>query len=123
MQTRPPLDDLRDQLLRRFGGGRDAEVAAFAASSTAASAEVDRDAALHLFATLLRDIAVLQSGGVGEDRLIHTEVSDALIRAAGTSIDAFALFSRVVEARERLAGNANRLALWDDLLHDAGGGA
>jgi DNA polymerase-3 subunit delta' len=123
MQTRPPLDDLRDQLLRRFGGGRDAEVAAFAASSTAASAEVDRDAALHLFATLLRDIAVLQSGGGGEDRLIHTEVSDALIRAAGTSIDAFALFSRVVEARERLAGNANRLALWDDLLHDAGGGA
>ncbi len=123
MQTRPPLDDLRDQLLRRFGGGRDAEVAAFAASSTAASAEVDRDAALHLFATLLRDIAVLQSGGGGEDRLIHTEVSYALIRAAGTSIDAFALFSRVVEARERLAGNANRLALWDDLLHDAGGGA
>jgi DNA polymerase-3 subunit delta' len=123
LQTRPPLEGFRDQLLRRFGGGSDAEAAAFVAAATAASAEVDRDAALHLFATLLRDIAVLQSGGGGRDRLIHSEVSEALARAAAGPMDAFALFTKVVEARERVAGNANRLSLWDDLLHDASSGA
>ncbi len=121
LQTRPPLDDLRDQLLRRFGGGQDAEVAAYAASSMAAGSEVDRDAALHLFATILRDMAVLQSGGSPES-LVHTEVEDAVTRAAAGDADAFALFSKVVEARGRLAGNANRVSLWDDLLHDARSG-
>jgi len=121
LQTRPPLDELRDQILRRFGGGKEAEVAAYAASSMAASPDVDRDHALHLFATLLRDIAVLQSGG-SSDLLVHTTRAEALARAAGGGVDAHALFSRVVEARERLAGNANRVSLWDDLLHDAASG-
>ncbi|MBK5256622.1 MAG: hypothetical protein JJE39_11360 [Vicinamibacteria bacterium] len=121
LQTRPPLYDLRDQLLRRFGGGKDAEVAAYVASSMAASADVDRHEALHLFATLLRDIAVLQSGG-SSDLLVHVEVSDAVVRAAAGDVDALALFSKVIEARERVAGNANRASLWDDLLHDAGSG-
>lgn len=121
LQTRPPLDDLRDQLLRRFAGGKDAELAAFTAASRAGASEVDRDGALHLFATLLRDIAVLQTGG-GRDSLVHQGASDALTRAAAGPIDAFALFAKVVEARERLAGNANRVLLWDDLLHDAGSG-
>ena len=122
LQTRPPLDALRDQILRRFGGGNDAEVAAFVASSTAASLSVDRDAALHLLATILRDVAVLQSGGSPES-LIHGDVSAALTRAAAGPVDALALFSKVVEARERMAGNANRVSLWDDLLHDASSGS
>lgn len=121
LQARASLDDLRDLILRRFGGGKQAEAAAFAASSMAASPDIDRDDALHLFATLLRDIAVLQSG-CSADQLVHTEASEALERAAGSDVDAFALFSKVVEARERLAGNANRISLWDDLLHDAASG-
>ena len=121
-QTRAPLNDLRDQLLTRFGGGKEAEASAYAASSMAAAAEVDREAALHLFATLLRDIAVLQSGGSSE-ALVHREVGDAVARAAAAGVDAFRLFSRVVEARERLAGNANRVLLWDDLLHEAASGS
>ncbi|MEO8360642.1 MAG: hypothetical protein ABI672_11480 [Vicinamibacteria bacterium] len=122
LQTRPPLDDLRDQILRRFAGGKDAEMAAFIAATAAGSQDVDRDAALHLFATILRDIAVLQTGG-STDLLVHSAVSEAVIRAAESSIDAFALFSRVVEARERVAGNANKVLLWDDLLHDATSGS
>jgi DNA polymerase-3 subunit delta' len=121
LQTRLPLDDLRDQLLMRFGGGARAEVAAFVASSMAGAAEVDRDHALHLLATLLRDIAVIQTGGT-VDALVHRAVSDAVVRAAQGPVDAFALFSRVVEARGRLAGQANRVILWDDLLHDATSG-
>jgi DNA polymerase-3 subunit delta' len=121
LQTRPPLDDLRDQLLARFAGGKQAEVAAFTASSMAGANDVDRDDALHLFATLLRDIAVLQTGG-GVESLVHTAVSDAVARAAAGPIDAFGLFSKVVEARSRLAGQANRVILWDDLLHDATSG-
>jgi DNA polymerase-3 subunit delta' len=121
LRTRPPLDDLKDQILERFAFGKGAELAAFSAASKAGAAEVDRDAALHLFATLLRDIAVLQTGGHA-DSLIHIDVKDALTRAAAGPVDAFALFSKVVEARERLAGNANRVLLWDDLLHAAGSG-
>lgn len=121
LQTHAPLNDLRDQLLIRFGGGKQAEVAAYAASSMAAAAEVDREEALHLFATLLRDIAVLQAGA-SEEALVHREVGDGLARAAASGVDAFRLFSRVVEARERLAGNANRVLLWDDLLHEAASG-
>ena len=122
LQTRPRLDELRDLLLRRFGGGKDAEVAAFLASSYAADKDVDRDAALHLFATLLRDVAVLKSGGPAEG-LVHGDVGDRVAQAAAGSLDPFALFSKVVEARERVAGNANRTSLWDDLLHAAGSGA
>lgn len=121
LQSRPPLDDLRDLILRRFGGSKDAELSAFAASSMAGGKENDRDETLHLFATLLRDIAVLQSGG-GPDWLVHTGVKDALARAAAGPVDAFALFSKVIDARQRLAGQANRVILWDDLLHDASSG-
>lgn len=121
LQTHAPLNDLRDQLLTRFGGGKQAEVAAYVASSMAAAAEVDREEALHLFATLLRDIAVLQSGGP-EEALVHREAGEGLARAAASGVDAFRLFARVVEARERLAGNANRVLLWDDLLHEAASG-
>ena len=121
LQETPPLDDLKDQLLRRFAGGKDADVAAYVAASTAGSNETDRDATLHLFATLLRDIAVLQSGGSAND-LLHADAADRLARAAAGSVDAFSLFSKVIEARERVAGNANRLSLWDDLLHGARSG-
>ena len=121
-QVRPPLEDLRDQLLLRFIGGKQGEVAAFVASTMAGANEVDRDDALHLFATLLRDIAVLQTGG-GPESLVHSAVADAVARAAAGPVDAFALFSRVVEARGRLAGQANRVILWDDLLHDATSGS
>ena len=121
LQTRAPLNELRDQLLLAFTGGRPSEIAAFLASSMAGGVDVDRDEALHLFATLLRDIAVLQAGG-RRDTLVHSAVSDAVARAAEGPIEAFALFSKVVEARGRLAGQANRVILWDDLLHDAGSG-
>jgi hypothetical protein len=92
------------------------------AASTAGNNEADRDATLHLFATLLRDIVVLQSGGSTAD-LLHPDATDALTRAANGSIDAFRLFSKVIDARERVAGNANRLSLWDDLLHGARSGS
>lgn len=121
LQSRPPLDDLRDLILRRFSGAKDAELSAFAASSMAGAKETDRDETLHLFASLLRDIAVLQSGG-GREWLVHTGAADALARAAEGPLDAFALFSKVVDARQRLAGQANRVILWDDLLHDAASG-
>ncbi|MBX7185945.1 MAG: hypothetical protein K1Y01_12450 [Vicinamibacteria bacterium] len=120
-QSRPPLDDLRDLILRRFGGAKDAELSAYAASSMAGARETDRDETLHLFASLLRDIAVLQAGG-GREWLVHTAAADALARAAAGPLDAFALFSKVVDARQRLAGQANRVILWDDLLHDAASG-
>ena len=122
LRTRPRLDDLRDLLLRRFGGGKDAEVAAFLAASYAAEKDVDRDAALHVFATLLRDVAVIRSAGPGDD-LVHADVADRVAQIAAGPIDPFALFSKVVEARERIAGNANRTSLWDDLLHAATSGA
>ena len=121
LQTRPPLDDLRDQILRRFGGGKDAELSAFMAASLAGSKDTDRDTTLHLFATVLRDIAVLQSGGSPES-LVHGEVAEALARAAAGPMDAFALFEKVIDARQRVAGQANRVILWDDLLHDASSG-
>jgi DNA polymerase III delta' subunit len=121
LQTRPPLEELRDQIQLRFSGGKQAEVAAFVASTIAGANEVDRDHALHLFATLLRDIAVLQTGG-GYDSLVHSAVADSVARAAAGPVDAFALFSKVVEARGRVAGQANRVILWDDLLHDATSG-
>jgi DNA polymerase III delta prime subunit len=121
LQSRPPLEDLRDLILRRFSGSKDAELSAFAASSMAGAKETDRDETLHLFASLLRDIAVLQSGG-GREWLVHTGAADALARAANGPLDAFALFSKVVDARQRLAGQANRVILWDDLLHDAASG-
>lgn len=121
LQTRAPLSELRDQLLARFSGGKPAEVAAFVASSMAGAAEVDRDDALHLFASLLRDIAVIQTGG-GEGALVHHGVRDAVVRAAAGPVDAFRMFSMVVGARARLAGQANRVILWDDLLHDATSG-
>jgi DNA polymerase-3 subunit delta' len=120
LQTRPSLDDLRDQLLLRFQGGKAAEVAAFLASSMASAKDVDRDHTLHLFATLLRDIAVLQQGG--DAPLINDPVADALARVASGRIDPQTLFDRVVEARGRIAGQANRTILWDDLLHDATSG-
>jgi len=121
LQSHPPLDDLRDLILRRFSGAKDAELSAFAASTMAGAKENDRDETLHLFATLLRDIAVLQSGG-GPEWLVHTGARDALARAAAGPVDAFALFSKVIDARQRLAGQANRVILWDDLLHDAASG-
>jgi DNA polymerase-3 subunit delta' len=121
LQSRPPLDDLRDLILRRFSGAKDAELSAFAASSMAGAKETDRDETLHLFASLLRDIAVLQSGG-GREWLVHTAAADALARAAAGPLDAFSLFSKVIDARLRLAGQANRVILWDDLLHDAASG-
>ena len=121
LQSRPPLDDLRDLILRRFSGGKDAELSAFAASSMAGAKETDRDETLHLLASLLRDIAVLQSGG-GREWLAHTAAADALARAAAGPLDAFSLFSKVIDARLRLAGQANRVILWDDLLHDAASG-
>ncbi|HQZ16659.1 MAG TPA: hypothetical protein PLD86_07275 [Vicinamibacteria bacterium] len=121
LQSLPPLDDLRDLILRRFSGARDAELSAFAASTMAGAKENDRDETLHLFATLLRDIAVLQSGGSPE-WLVHTGAAEALARAAAGPVDAFALFSKVIDARQRLAGQANRVILWDDLLHDAASG-
>ncbi len=121
LQSRPPLDDLRDLILKRLGGGKDAELAAFAASSMAGTKETDRDETLHLFATLLRDIAVLQAGG-GPEWLVHTGAVDAIARAAEGPVDAFGLFSKVIDARQRLAGQANRVILWDDLLHDASSG-
>jgi DNA polymerase-3 subunit delta' len=121
LQSRPPLDDLRDLILQRFSGAKGAELSAFAASSAAGAKETDRDETLHLFATLLRDIAVLQAGG-DRERLVHRGAADALERAASGRMDAFALFSKVVAARERLAGQANRVILWDDLLHDATSG-
>jgi DNA polymerase-3 subunit delta' len=121
LRTRPPLDDLRDQILQRFGGGRDAELSAFMAASLAGGKDSDRDTTLHLFATILRDIAVLRSGG-GFETLVHGEASEALARAAAGPLDAFALFSRVIDARQRIAGQANRVILWDDLLHDAASG-
>lgn len=120
-QTQPPLDDLRDQILLRFAGGRNAELAAFMAASSAGSKETDRDTTLHLFATLLRDIAVLQMGGDRDD-LVHGEVAEALAETASSPIDAFALFAKVIDARQRVAGQANRVILWDDLLHDAASG-
>ena len=121
LQPRASLHELRGQLLQRFGGKKDAEWAAFAASATGASKDNDRDATLHLFATVLRDIAVLQTGGP-TDALIHTDAGEELQAAAAGPVDAIALFFKVVEARERLAGQANRVSLWDDLLHDAGSG-
>jgi DNA polymerase-3 subunit delta' len=121
LQSRPPLEELRDLILKRFSGGPDAELAAFAASSMAGLKEADRDEVLHLLATLLRDIAVLQSG-VDATWLVHAKAAPALARAAEGPTDAFALFSKVVSARERLAGQANRVVLWDDLLHDATSG-
>lgn len=121
METRPPLEDLRDQILLSLSGGKEAGLAAFNAATIAGGKENDRDATLHLFATLLRDIAVLQTGG-SADSLVHAEVSDAIARAAQGPVDAFDLFTKVVEARERVAGNANRVLLWDDLLHDATSG-
>lgn len=121
LQSRPPLDDLRDLILRRFSGAKDAELSAFAASTLAGAKENDRDETLHLFASLLRDMAVLQSGG-GPEWLVHTGARDALARAAAGPVDAFALFSKVIDARQRLAGQANRVILWDDLLHDAASG-
>ncbi|MEO8500490.1 MAG: hypothetical protein ABI565_06210, partial [Vicinamibacteria bacterium] len=69
----------------------------------------------------LRDIAVLQSGG-DSGSLVHGEVEPALARAASGPMDAFALFSKVIDARQRVAGQANRVILWDDLLHDATSG-
>lgn len=120
-QTAPPLDDLRDLIIRSFAGGRESELSAFMASSMAGSKDTDRDATLHLFATILRDIAVLQTGG-GADSLVHGEVADALAQAAAGPMDAFALFARVIDARQRVAGQANRVILWDDLLHDATSG-
>ena len=64
---------------------------------------------------------MLQSGG-GPEWLVHTGARDALARAAAGPVDAFALFSKVIDARQRLAGQANRVILWDDLLHDATSG-
>jgi DNA polymerase-3 subunit delta' len=121
LQARPPLDELRDLILRRFGGGKDAELSAYAAATNAGSKDTDRDETLHLFATLLRDIEVFRSSGDPE-LLVHTEVRDAVARAAAGPVDAFALFSKVVAARERQAGQANRVLLWDDLLHAAASG-
>lgn len=121
LEPRPPLDDLRDQILLRFAGGREAGMAAFEAASIAGGKESDRDEALHLFATLLRDIEVVRMGG-GYDVLLHPQASEAIAVAAAGSIDTFALFARVIEARVRVAGNANKTLLWDDLLHDAGAG-
>jgi DNA polymerase-3 subunit delta' len=121
LQTRPPLNDLRDLILKRFGFGKDAELSAFAASTMAGAKENDRDETLHLFATILRDIAVLQAGG-GTESLVHVEVAEALARAAAGPLDAFALFSKVIDARQRIAGQANRVILWDDLLHEASSG-
>lgn len=121
LQSRPPLDDLRDLILRSLGGGKDAELSAFAASSMAGVKDTDRDETLHLFASLLRDIAVWRSGG-GAEWLAHTGAAEAIARAAAGPVDAFALFSKVIDARQRLAGQANRVILWDDLLHDASSG-
>ena len=110
LQSRPPLDDLRDLILRRFSGSKDAELSAFAASSMAGAKENDRDETLHLLATLLRDIAVLRSGG-GPEWLVHAGSAEALARAAAGPVDALALFSKVIDARQRLAGQANRVIL------------
>jgi len=121
LETRPPMDALRDQILLGLSGGREAALAAFQAATLAAAKDTDRDSSLHLFATLLRDIAVLQSGG-GYDSLVHAEVGEALAQVASGPLDAFGLFTKVVDARERMAGNANRVLLWDDLLHDATSG-
>jgi DNA polymerase-3 subunit delta' len=121
MQTRPPLDDLRDQILLALSGGKEAALAAFNAATMAGGKDTDRDHTLHLFATLLRDIAVVQTGGSAEP-LIHDSVREAIARAAQTPIDPFDLFTKVVAARERVTGNANRVLLWDDLLHDATSG-
>lgn len=122
LQTRPPLNDLRDQILLCLSGGKEAGMAAFHAATAAGGKDTDRDATLHLFATLLRDIAVLQTGG-SADSLLNADASDAIGRAAQGPVDAFELFTKVVEARERVAGNANRVLLWDDLLHDAASGS
>lgn len=122
LATRPPLDELRQLILARFLGGPRADVAAFAAATEAGSADVDRADALHLFATLLRDIAVLRNGG-DAGSLLHTAVADHLARVASGPIDTDRLFAKVVEARARMAGQANRVILWDDLLHDAASGA
>jgi hypothetical protein len=121
LRARPPLDGLRDQILVCLAGGKEGALAAFNAATMAGAKDADRDETLHLLATVLRDIAVLQTGG-GADALIHAEVSDASARAAAGPVDAFALFKKVIEARERMTGNANRVLLWDDLLHDATSG-
>ncbi len=121
LQSRPALDDLRDQLLLALSGGREAALAAFQAATLASGKDTDRNTTLHLFATILRDIAVLKTGG-GYESLVHSEVGEAVARAASGPLDPFALFSKVVDARERVAGNANRVLLWDDLLHDATSG-
>jgi len=121
-EARPPLDHLRDQILQSLAGGKDAGMAAFHAATIAGGKDADRDASLHLFATLLRDIAVLKTGGA-IDSLVHKDVGDAIARAAAGPVDAFELFTKIVEARERVSGNANRVLLWDDLLHDAESGA
>jgi DNA polymerase-3 subunit delta' len=117
LQTEPP----QDHLLRHFASGKNSELSAFAAASLAGVKETDRDVTLHLLATILRDMAVLQTGGSAES-LVHGEVSEAVERAAAGSADPFALFAKVMAARERLAGQANRVILWDDLLHEAGSG-
>lgn len=121
LQTQAPQDDLRDHILRHFAAGKNSELSALAAASLAGTKETDRDVTLHLLATILRDMAVLQTGG-GAESLVHGEVSDAMERAAAGPTDAFALFEKVMAARERLAGQANRVILWDDLLHEAGSG-
>ena len=118
----PPLEELKDQLLRVLAGGKDAELASYVAASTASGVDTDRDTTLHLLATLLRDIAVLRSGGSKQD-LLHPDAFERLARAAARSFDPFPLFGKVIESRERVAGNANRLALWDDLLHGATSGS
>ena len=121
LQSRPPLNDLRDLILQRFGGSKNKELHAFNAANMGGSKDNDRDETLHLFATLLRDIAVLQSGA-GAENLLHTEAADALVRAAEGGVDPYALFDKVIDARQRIAGQANRVLLWDDLLHNATSG-
>lgn len=122
LASRPSLDGLRDRILGALSGGPGAERLAFEAASEAGSDKVDRSEALLLFATLLRDIAVLQNGG-DASTLLHTAVVDQLARVAESPLDPQQLFSKVVEARVRVAGQANRVMLWDDLLHAAASGA
>jgi hypothetical protein len=75
----------------------------------------DVDGALGVLRGLLRDIAALRAGGA---RLVNPDLAERLGRVAKGSVGAHAatLADSAAEAREALAGNANKLLTIDVLL-------
>lgn len=118
------VSEMRTLLLAAFESGPRGALSAWAAAERAADKAPDENTAEDpglapavLMGSILRDLAVLRAGG-GSERLVHRDHEALLRRIAETGLDPWPLWERVRELPLRMAGQGNRLLLWDEILQD-----